>query len=141
MRPAPLDLTYKDRMAKTRSQPTLELSRLIDDIDRTRGDQRYVPRAKPKKMGDLVAQLLARRGYAQETTAADITAAWQAAAGEQLARQTRVGMVRRGTLEVVVGNSAVSQELTFRKTQLLADLIARLPDHQIKNIRFRTGNV
>jgi predicted nucleic acid-binding Zn ribbon protein len=132
-------------MAKTkptlRTQPTAELSRLIDDIDRTRSDQRYVPRARPKKMGDLVAQLLARRGYAQETIAADLSAAWTAAAGESVARLTRVGAVRRGTLEVIVANSAVSQELTFRKTQLLAGLTARLPEHEIKNIRFRTGNV
>lgn len=132
-------------MAKTKStlrtQPTAELSRLIDDIERTRSDQRDIPRARPKKMGDLVAQLLARRGYAQQTIAADLAAAWLAAVGEQIASQTRVGTVRRGTLEVVVANSAISQELTFRKTQLLTDLTARLSEHEIKNIRFRTGNV
>ncbi len=132
-------------MAKTKSnlrQPaSAELSRLIDDIERTRSDQHYVPRARPKKMGDVVAQLLARRGYAQETTAADVVAAWRSAAGEKVASQTRVGAIRRGTLEVTVANSAVSQELTFRKTQLVADLVRALPEHKIKSIRFRTGNV
>ncbi|MEX2186245.1 MAG: DUF721 domain-containing protein [Pirellulales bacterium] len=132
-------------MAKTKAAAkhllTPELSRVIDDIERARGNQRYKPRARPKKIGDVVSQLLARRGYAQQATSTELADAWKQAAGEAVAGQTRVGAVRRGTLDVVVANSAVSQELTFRKTQLVAELARRLPDHHITKVRFRTGNV
>lgn len=132
-------------MAKTKAttspQRSLELSRVIDDIERTRADQRYKPVSRPKRMGDLVSQLLARRGYAQQETSAALAEAWSCIAGEAVAVHTRVGAIRRGTLEITVANSAVSQELTFRKAQLIAELGSRLPDHKITNIRFRTGNV
>lgn len=118
-----------------------EFSRLVEDIHRRRMEPGNYSRGTAKRMGDVVSQLLARRGYAQETTAADVAAAWNAVVGDDAARQTRVGSIRRGTLEVVVANSAVSQELTFRKTQMVAELARRLPEHKIKSIRFRTGNV
>ncbi len=127
--------------AAAKHPPTPELLRVIEDIERTRGDQRYKPRARPKKMGDVVSQLLARRGYGQQETSAALAEAWKIAAGEGIAAQTRVGTVRRGTLEVVVANSAISQELTFRKAQLVGELALRLPDHKITNVRFRTGIV
>jgi predicted nucleic acid-binding Zn ribbon protein len=132
-------------MAKTKTRtsrsPTPELSRVIDDIERARGEQRYKPRARPKKIGDVVSQLLARRGYAQQAASTELADTWKRAVGEAVAGQTRVGAVRRGILEIVVANSAVSQELTFRKAQLLAELASRLPEHKITSIRFRTGNV
>jgi predicted nucleic acid-binding Zn ribbon protein len=132
-------------MAKTKASAAIpssrEFSRLAEDINRRRSEPGNFARGRVKKMGDVVSQLLARRGYAQETTATEIVAAWQTAAGESIARQTRVGLVRRGTLDVVVANSVVSQELTFRKMQLIADLARHLPEHKIKNIRFRTGNL
>ena len=67
-------------------------------------------------------------------------AAWREAAGE-LAPYTRVGQVRGGKLEVIVSNSTVLQELTFRKPSLISDLAGRLPDEGIQDIRFRTGSV
>jgi predicted nucleic acid-binding Zn ribbon protein len=118
-----------------------EFSRLVDDINRRRSEPGNFPRGRSKRIGDVVSQLLARRGYAQETTSADVAAAWSKAVGEAAATYTRIGAIRRGTLEVVVANSAMSQELTFRKTQLVAELDRQLPEHKIKNLRFRTGNV
>jgi predicted nucleic acid-binding Zn ribbon protein len=118
-----------------------EFSRLLDDIKRRRAEPGNFASGRSKRIGDIVSQLLARRGYAQEATSADIAAAWREAVGEMAAKCTRIGAIRRGTLEVVVANSAISQELTFRKTQLVAELARRLPEHKIKNLRFRTGNV
>ena len=133
------------RMAKSKAGAAIEasgeFSRLVDDINRRRTEPGNFARGRAKRLGDVVSQLLARRGYAQETASADIAAAWREAVDASMAAQTRLGAVRRGTLDVIVANSAVSQELTFRKTQLVAELARRLPEHKIKNIRFRTGSV
>lgn len=118
-----------------------ESSRLVDDINRRRMEPGNFSRGRVKHMREPISQLFARNGYAQATTSADIAGAWHDAVGETMASQSRVGKVRRGVLEVVVANSAVSQELTFRKVELAAELARRLPDHKIKSIRFRTGNV
>ena len=42
-------------------------------------------------------------------------AAWREAAGPLAAKYTRPGQLRRGTLEVVVANSTLVQELGFQK--------------------------
>jgi predicted nucleic acid-binding Zn ribbon protein len=127
--------------ASSSIQESGEFSRLVDDINRRRSEPGNFARGRSKRIGDVVSQLLARRGYAQETTSADVATAWREAVGAAAATYTRIGAIRRGTLEVVVANSAISQELTFRKTQLVAELARRLPEHKIKNLRFRTGNV
>lgn len=74
-------------------------------------------------------------------SAAAYEAAWREAAGPLAAAYTRVGALRRGTLEVVVANSTLVQELGFQKHALLASLGKLLPDEGIENLRFRTGNI
>ena len=94
----------------------------------------------PEPIGDILAQLMARRGFARVQSSAETETAWREVAGE-LAPYTRVGQVRGGKLEVTVANSTVLQELTFRKRSLLSDMAGRLPDEGIQDIRFRTGSV
>jgi predicted nucleic acid-binding Zn ribbon protein len=84
---------------------------------------------------------MARRGFARVQAAEGLAAAWRKAAGEALARQTRVGQVRRGTLEVLVANSTLMQELGYRREALLADLARLAPDEGIAALRFRVGRV
>ena len=68
---------------------------------RDREQRRHYAR-KPKKIADVLAQLITARGYGRIQAAADFTAAWQQAAGETIAKYTRPGRLRRGTLEVTV---------------------------------------
>ena len=96
---------------------------------------------RPQKVGDIVAELFARRGYARQQALAGYEAAWREAAGEMLARQTRVGTVRRGALEVTVANSVLLQELTFQKHTILGQLSRLLPDERIDNLRLRVGPI
>ena len=56
-----------------------------------------------------------------------------------VAEYTRVGLLRRGTLEVVVANSTLVQELGFQKHMLLRKLAALLPDEGIENLRSAWG--
>jgi predicted nucleic acid-binding Zn ribbon protein len=97
--------------------------------------------AVPKKIGDVLAELMARRGYARELSAAQFTDAWREAAGELIARHTRVGMVKRGSLEVIVANSVLSQEITFQKQAILGHLTRLLPQERITNLRLRVGPI
>jgi predicted nucleic acid-binding Zn ribbon protein len=95
----------------------------------------------PKKLGDVLAELMARRGYARELTAAQYADAWREAAGEFIAARTRVGAVKRGALEVIVANSVLSQEITFQKQSILGQLTRLLPRERITNLRLRVGPV
>jgi predicted nucleic acid-binding Zn ribbon protein len=95
----------------------------------------------PKAIGDVLSELMARRGYARVQSAAAYDAAWREAAGPLAAKYTRVGQLRRGTLEVVVANSPLLQELGFQKTEILKSLAALLPDEGIEGLRFRLGNI
>lgn len=95
----------------------------------------------PQTIGNVLSELMSRRGYARVQTAAGYEAAWREAAGPLAANYTRVGTLRRGMLEIVVANSTLVQELGFQKAELVKKLAELLPDDGIKNLRFRTGNI
>ena len=68
--------------------------------------------------------------------------AWNRAVGEPHCRQTQVGDVRHGVLNVTVAHSTLLEELAaFRKPSLLAALRATAPATPIDDIRFRVGDV
>jgi predicted nucleic acid-binding Zn ribbon protein len=98
-------------------------------------------RRGPQTIGNVLSELMSRRGYARVQGAAACEAAWCEAAGPLAAKYTRVGQLRRGTLEVVVANSTLVQELGFQKQALVKQLSELLPDHGITNLRFRVGNI
>jgi predicted nucleic acid-binding Zn ribbon protein len=93
----------------------------------------------PEPIGNILAELMARRGFARVQSTAALEAAWRQAAGELIGRHTRVGPIRRGKLEIIVSHSTLIQELTFQKAALLKTLTALLPDEPIKDLRFRVG--
>jgi predicted nucleic acid-binding Zn ribbon protein len=95
----------------------------------------------PKPIADVLAQLMARRGYARELAASAYSDAWATAVGEPASRFTQAGNLRRGSLEITVANSTLLQELTYRKIELLAKLSQTLPDQNIRDLRFRVGSV
>jgi predicted nucleic acid-binding Zn ribbon protein len=95
----------------------------------------------PQTIGNVLSELMSRRGYARVQSAAAYDDAWREAAGPLAAQYTRVGALRRGTLEVVVANSTLIQELGFQKQTLLTTLAQLLPNEGIENLRFRVGNL
>jgi predicted nucleic acid-binding Zn ribbon protein len=109
---------------------------LHDDFRRRR-----VRVAPPKALGDVMSQLLSRRGYAHVQAAASCESAWREAVGQKLAPFTRPGDVRRGTLQVTVANSSVLQELAFVKTQVVKRLAQLAPEHKIRSVKFRLGAI
>lgn len=91
----------------------------------------------PRKIGALVNQLIARRGYAQVQAADVMQQAVAAAVGESLAASVRAGNVRRGVLELYADDSVTLQELTFMKRTILKKIRAVMPDGTVTDIRFR----
>ena len=99
-------------------------------------ERRY---SDPKHIGDVLSQLIARRGYARVQSAGALTEAWGTAAGERWTSCTRAMAVRRGVLEVLVGNSTLAQELGFQKKTLVKRLAELLPEEKIRDLKFRVG--
>ncbi|MHB8898454.1 MAG: DUF721 domain-containing protein [Thermoguttaceae bacterium] len=95
----------------------------------------------PEPIREILAQLMARQGFARVRSAQAFEQAWRKAAGDTLCQFTRPGAVRRGKLEVTVANSTLVQELSFQKTHLLKTLAELLPDEKIEDLRFRVGPI
>ena len=83
-----------------------------------------------------------RAGLQPTTCPARIGDAWNEAVGEPCCRQTQLGEVRRGVLNVTVAHSTLLEELSaFRKPSLLKALRSAAPATIIHDIRFRVGPV
>ena len=98
-------------------------------------------RREPQAIGDVLGELAARRGFAAVHRTCVCEAAWRQAVGEQAARYSRAGGVRRGKLEVTVANSTWLQELSFQKQRLVNVLAQLLPEEKIEDLRFRVGPI
>jgi predicted nucleic acid-binding Zn ribbon protein len=94
----------------------------------------------PEKLGEILARVFTARGWGRRQGRLHLEKAWAEAAGPDFAAQTRVGALRRGVLEVVVGNAVLLQELAhYHKRRLLEDLRRRLPHTPVNDLRFRAG--
>lgn len=96
---------------------------------------------EPKRIGSIINQLLARRGYAQVQTVVALQEVFRSVLGDTIAGSAQAGTLKRGVLEVIVGDAATMQELAFLKRDLLKKLQASLPDARIKDLRFRLGKL
>jgi predicted nucleic acid-binding Zn ribbon protein len=97
---------------------------------------------EPRRLSDILGELFTVRGYSRLQARQELEAAWNAAVGQPLCRQTRLGEVRRGVLSVTVAHSTLLGELAaFRKQLLLGRLRAGAPASTIHDIRFRVGTV
>jgi predicted nucleic acid-binding Zn ribbon protein len=99
-------------------------------------------RRGPKPLSEILGELFTVRGYGRLRARQELEDAWNAAVGEPCCRQTRLGEVRRGVLNVTVAHSTLLEELAaFRKPALLAALRSGAPATTIHDIRFRVGTV
>ena len=108
---------------------------LLEDL---KNKQRYIP--LPAKMDRLVSELLTRRGYARVKAASQLTDVWSDVVGERIAGMTTAGTIRRGMLEVTCKNSAVMQELAFKKHSLVTKLNQKMGsqvNQKIQDLKLR----
>jgi hypothetical protein len=95
-------------------------------------------RRAPQAIAEIVGELVARRGFARVRGQQHLEDAWRTAIGQPGAKYTRVGAVRRGTLEVLVANGILLQELAgFQKQNLLKRLCETLGSDEVRDLRFR----
>ena len=121
---------------------TQEADEILKDLDnRQKLEQRKRYAHHARKLSDVLAEVIHRRGYARVLGNQSVRDAWTRAVGENLANRTEVGNVRRGMLQVTVANSVVMQELTFQKSIILSTLKELAPHAKIRNVRFRIGAV
>jgi predicted nucleic acid-binding Zn ribbon protein len=97
-------------------------------------------RRGPRALSEILGELFTVRGYGRFLAQRELEEAWNAAVGEPQCRQTQLGEVRRGVLNVTVSHSALLEELAaFRKPELLAALRSGVSGTTIHDIRFRVG--
>lgn len=120
--------------------------KLADLAARSEKERKRFYARRPKRAGDVVAAVVAKRGYAASRAAGELDSAWRGVAervlgGAGLAGQTRVGGLARGRLEVIVANHVVMQEINFHRPRLLAEAQAALPSARITGLRFKVGSI
>jgi predicted nucleic acid-binding Zn ribbon protein len=99
------------------------------------------PREKgPERLGDILAQLFAVRGWGRRQEMLRLEEAWADTVGPTVIEHTRLAGLRRGVLEVLVDSAIMHQELSnFRRRALLEELRRRLPGATLTDLRFRAG--
>jgi predicted nucleic acid-binding Zn ribbon protein len=98
--------------------------------------------ARPEKLGEILSRLFAARGWGRRHERLRLEETWAEIVGPRASGHTRVGVLRRGVLEIVVDSSVLLQELAhFQKRQLLEQLRARLTGMTINDLRFRSGTI
>ncbi len=105
-----------------------------------RNDWMGKPRG-PIPIGNVVAEIMARRGLGRDRVAANKRDIWRQAVGDSVAALTQCGEMRGGRLEIMVANSMLIQELTFRKAEIIAALNKNISGGNIQDIRFRVGQL
>ncbi len=94
----------------------------------------------PELLREILSRLFTARGWGRRQGRLRLEQAWADAAGEELAKNSRVAGMRRGVLEVEVANAVLMQELAhYHKRRLLEQLRGRLPELTITDLRFRAG--
>ena len=91
----------------------------------------------PQRLSNVVTDLIALRGWGQVQGHAQLADAWKKVAGTSVAAATRVVGIRRGVLQVAVGNSPLLSELSaYRRPSLLAALSQEYPELKIRGLKF-----
>jgi predicted nucleic acid-binding Zn ribbon protein len=91
----------------------------------------------PDRLSQAVTDLIALRGWARVRGNAQLAEAWENVAGASVASGTKVVGIRRGVLQVAVGNSPLLSELAaYQKLTLLAAFSRDHPELKIRDLKF-----
>jgi hypothetical protein len=98
----------------------------------------------PELLGEILSRLFTARGWGRRQDRLRLEQAWadsMVACGLPPDR-TLVNGLRRGVLDVLVGNATLLQEVAqFHKRKLLEQMRSKLAGMTINDLRFRAGNV
>jgi len=95
-------------------------------------------RRKPKKLGDVMGDVLVQSGIADRIAQAAVIPDWPKLVGPQIARVTEpLSITPTGTLFVAVTTNAWMTELSLMEPELLRRLNQRTGRLSIKKIRWQ----
>jgi|GEM_PF-3448925 len=92
---------------------------------------------RTRHIGDIIAELVTRRGFGRVDETEELDQAWSEAIGAPGNQYTRVGRLSGRTLEVLVEHAVLVQELTYHQQTLLDRLARLLPERRIETLKFR----
>lgn len=104
------------------------------------GDRAMTERKKrkPKKLGDVMGEMLSTAGISDRIAQASIIPDWSKLVGPQIAKVTDpLSITRQGTLFVAVTTNAWMTELSLMEPELLRRLNERAGRLQVKKIRWQ----
>lgn len=93
---------------------------------------------RPRKLGDVMNDVLSRSGIADRIAQATVIPDWRALVGPQIAKVTEpLSVTQQGTLFVAVTTNAWMTELSLMEPDLLRRLNQKTGRLQIKKIRWQ----
>lgn len=93
---------------------------------------------RPRKLGDVVGDVLSRAGIADRIEQATVIPEWRSLVGAQIANATEpLSVTPQGTLFVAVKTNAWMTELSLMEPELLRRLNERTGRLSIKKIRWQ----
>jgi hypothetical protein len=93
-------------------------------------------REAPRRLGDFLPGILRTAGPRARDEMYELTEAWAAAAGPEVARVSRIVGMNRDTLTVAVESASLRQEIeSFRRPEILARIRAAFPRRKIADLR------
>ena len=92
---------------------------------------------KFKKASDVVNALFSGLNTQSMETANSIVRGWKETVGDKIASHSKIIDVNKGNLIVEVDHPGWSQQILFRKKQIITVLSTNFPDLQIRNIILR----
>ena len=95
------------------------------------------PFGKPAQLGNILRQVVRKKGLAEESSQKELSEIWARTAGERVASKSFVRKLRSGVLEIGVSNGAILEELNcYLKHDLLPDIQKLHPDPPVTSLKF-----
>ena len=95
------------------------------------------PFGKPARLGQLLQNLVRKKGIAEQSAGQELNRLWKSTAGERVAAKSFVRRFRSGILEVGVTNGAILEELNcYLKHDLLPAIQQQHPEPPITSLKF-----
>ena len=95
--------------------------------------------SSPKKMGDVLSQIIFKKGYGRTQSTGKIATAWNQSIDPRFHSTTKIGKISQGKVHVIVANSTVMNELLFSQSQIIVKLKKFLPDEKFTTLKLRVG--
>ena len=93
-------------------------------------------RIHARSVSQVLDRLFLEKGYANEQSREELLTAWEKAVGPVLCSQSKVGLLKRGMLQIFAANEIIMSELDFQKAKALKSLQQSLPEMKIRGLKF-----